>query len=77
MVLKKIDTYKHKGLRKKLVALLEEKGIKNKAVLDAIQTVPRHFFLDLAFDKCAYEVRAFQIGEEQTISQPYTVPYQS
>ena len=77
MVLKKIDTYKHKGLRKKLVALLEEKGIKNKAVLDAISTVPRHFFLDLAFDKIAYEDRAFQIGEEQTISQPYTVAYQS
>ena len=72
-----IDTYQHKGLRKKLVDILKEKGITNEAVLGAINTIPRHFFLDSVFDKIAYEDRAFPIGEGQTISQPYTVAYQS
>ncbi len=72
-----IDTYQHKGLRKKLVTQLREKGIKEEAVLQAIEKIPRHFFLDSAFDKIAYEDRAFPIGEGQTISQPYTVAYQS
>ena len=72
-----IDTYQHKGLRKKLVDILKEKGITNEAVLGAINTIPRHFFLDSIFDKIAYEDRAFPIGEGQTISQPYTVAYQS
>ncbi len=71
------DTYQHKGLRKQLVNLLKEKGITDEKVLDAINTIPRHFFLDSAFDKIAYEDRAFPIGEEQTISQPYTVAYQT
>jgi protein-L-isoaspartate(D-aspartate) O-methyltransferase len=71
------DSYQHKGLRKKLVDLLREKGITDESVLNAINTIPRHFFLDSAFDKIAYEDRAFPIGESQTISQPYTVAYQT
>lgn len=71
------DTYQHKGLRKKLVELLKEKGITDESVLDAINTIPRHYFLDSAFDKIAYEDRAFEIAAGQTISQPYTVAYQS
>jgi protein-L-isoaspartate(D-aspartate) O-methyltransferase len=71
------DTYQHKGLRKKLVDVLKEKGITDEKVLDAINTIPRHYFLDSAFDKIAYEDRAFPIAEAQTISQPYTVAYQS
>jgi protein-L-isoaspartate(D-aspartate) O-methyltransferase len=71
------DTYRHKGLRKKLVDLLQSKGITDERVLTAINTVPRHFFLDSAFDKVAYEDRAFPIAQQQTISQPYTVAYQS
>ena len=71
------DTYQHKGLRKKLVDHLRSKGITSELVLEAIYNVPRHFFLDSAFDKIAYEDRAFPIGEGQTISQPYTVAYQT
>ncbi len=71
------DTYRHKGLRKKLVDTIKKKGITDKQVLDAVEHVPRHFFLDSAFDEVAYEDRAFPIGEGQTISQPYTVAYQS
>lgn len=76
-MIKHSDSYKHKGLRKQLVQTIREKGIQNERVLEAIQTIPRHFFLDPAFDKIAYEDRAFPIGEGQTISQPYTVAYQS
>lgn len=71
------DTYRHKGLRKKLVQGIQAKGITDDRVLDAVLEVPRHFFLDSAFDEVAYEDRAFPIGEGQTISQPYTVAYQS
>jgi protein-L-isoaspartate(D-aspartate) O-methyltransferase len=71
------DTYQHKGLRKRLVDELISKGITDEKVLAAINTIPRHFFLDSAFDKIAYEDRAFPIGEDQTISQPYTVAYQT
>ena len=71
------DTYQHKGLRKKLIDILREKGITDERVLEAIQTIPRHYFLDSAFDKIAYEDRAFPIAEGQTISQPYTVAYQT
>ena len=71
------DTYMHKGLRKKLVEELREKGIKDERVLDAIMAIPRHFFLDTAFERIAYEDRAFPIAAGQTISQPYTVAYQS
>ncbi len=71
------DTYRHKGLRRKLMQEIQAKGISDERVLDAILEVPRHFFLDSAFDKKAYEDKAFPIGEGQTISQPYTVAYQS
>ncbi len=71
------DSYLHKGLRKKLVDQIREKGISDESVLLAILNVPRHFFLDSAFEKQAYEDRAFPIGEDQTISQPYTVAYQT
>jgi protein-L-isoaspartate(D-aspartate) O-methyltransferase len=71
------DTYQHKGLRKQLVAVLRDKRITDENVLKAINNIPRHFFLDSAFDKIAYEDRAFPIGEGQTISQPYTVAYQT
>lgn len=77
MIVQQQDTYRHKGLREKLVLLLQEKGIKDPSVLTAIRNVPRHFFLDPAFDKIAYEDRAFPIGEGQTISQPFTVAYQT
>lgn len=71
------DTYRHKGLRKKLTEIVRDKGITDERVLNAINNIPRHFFLDSAFDEVAYADRAFPIGEEQTISQPYTVAYQS
>lgn len=71
------DTYRHKGLRKKLIDVLKGKGIHEEKVLEAINNIPRHFFLDSAFDEAAYEDKAFPIGEGQTISQPYTVAYQS
>jgi protein-L-isoaspartate(D-aspartate) O-methyltransferase len=72
-----IDTYRHQGLRKKLVDTLRTKGISDETVLQAMADVPRHFFLDSAFDEIAYEDRAFPIGQGQTISHPYTVAYQS
>ena len=71
------DTYRHKGLRKKLVDALRTKDISDENVLNAINNIPRHYFLDSAFDDIAYEDRAFPIAEGQTISQPYTVAYQT
>ena len=71
------DTYMHKGMRRQLMNLLKEKGIRDERVLDAMNAIPRHWFLDSAFGKIAYEDRAFPIGEGQTISQPYTVAYQT
>jgi protein-L-isoaspartate(D-aspartate) O-methyltransferase len=71
------DTYRHKGLRRQLVDIVREKGITDQRVLQALSDIPRHFYMDSAFDKIAYEDRAFPIGEGQTISQPYTVAYQS
>ncbi|MFC4873623.1 protein-L-isoaspartate(D-aspartate) O-methyltransferase [Negadavirga shengliensis] len=76
-MLKPEDTYLHKGQRKELVKKLQEKGIKNQAVLDAINTLPRHFFFDSALLSHAYQDKAFPIGEGQTISQPYTVAFQT
>ena len=76
-MLKLEDTYLHKGKRKVLVAELRKKGIQNEAVLTAINTLPRHFFFDTALISHAYEDKAFPIGEGQTISQPYTVAFQS
>lgn len=71
------DTYRHKGLRRKLMEILREKGISDENVLTAMSNIPRHFFLDSAFDEIAYEDRAFPISQGQTISQPYTVAYQT
>jgi len=71
------DTYRHKGLRKKLIDSIREKGISDEKVLAAMMNIPRHFFLDTALQDIAYEDRAFPIAEGQTISQPYTVAYQT
>lgn len=71
------DLYKHKGMRRALVSQLRQKGIKDERVLAAIETVPRHFFFDKAFLEQAYQDKAFPIGEGQTISQPYTVAFQT
>lgn len=72
-----IDSFKHKGLRQKLVDTLISKGIKNEAVLEAIRTIPRHWFMDSSFLDHAYQDKAFPIAANQTISQPYTVAYQT
>lgn len=71
------DELRHQGLRAQLVKQLREKGITDEKVLEAIQTIPRHYFFDNAFEKIAYEDRAFPIAAGQTISQPYTVAYQT
>jgi protein-L-isoaspartate(D-aspartate) O-methyltransferase len=71
------DTFKHKGLRKKLVETLIKKGIKDKEVLNAVNSVPRHLFMDSGFVGHAYVDKAFPIAAEQTISQPYTVARQT
>lgn len=71
------DTYRHKGLRRKLVETVRSKGITDEKILTAIENIPRHFFLDSAFDEVAYEDKAFPIEASQTISQPYTVAYQT
>lgn len=71
------DTTRHQGKRRQLIQLLQEKGITDEAVLKAIGTIPRHFFLDSSFEHHAYQDKAFPIGAEQTISQPYTVAFQS
>ena len=71
------DNYMHRGMRKQLVQLLRDKGIKDENVLAAIERVPRHFFLDPAFERQSYEDRAFPITAGQTISQPYTVAFQT
>ena len=71
------DRLMHQGLRKQLVHQLREKGITDEKVLQAILAVPRHYFFDSAFEHIAYEDRAFPIAAGQTISQPYTVAYQT
>jgi len=71
------DLPKHKGLRNKLVKVVEGKGIKDKKVLDAIAKVPRHLFMDSGFIDFAYQDNAFPIAADQTISQPYTVAFQT
>jgi len=72
-----IDSFKHKGLRQKLVDVLVEKGIRDEAVLDAVGKVPRHLFMDSSFLDHAYQDKAFPIAANQTISQPYTVAFQT
>lgn len=71
------DTYRHKGMRLKMTELLKNKGISDESVLNAINTVPRHVFLDSSFVEFAYQDTAFPIGSGQTISQPSTVAFQS
>ena len=71
------DTFTHKGMRKKLVETLKNKGITNIEVLKAIDKIPRHLFMDSGFIDHAYVDKAFPIGADQTISQPYTVARQS
>ena len=71
------DTYRHKGLRRQLASLLKEKGIEDAEVLKAIETVPRHLFLNSSFIERAYEDIAFPIGSGQTISRPHTVAFQT
>lgn len=72
-----IDSYQHKGLRQQLVEQLKVKGITDRRVLDAIGKIPRHAFMDNAFLQFAYQDKAFPIDCEQTISQPYTVAFQT
>ena len=71
------DTFKHKGMRKKLSETVASKGITDKRILEAIAAVPRHLFMDSGFESHAYEDKAFPIAEGQTISQPYTVAFQT
>jgi protein-L-isoaspartate(D-aspartate) O-methyltransferase len=71
------DDLRHQGMRKKLVAGLKAKGIRDQKVLDAIGKVPRHLFMDSSFIHFAYKDQAFPIGSGQTISQPYTVAFQT
>ena len=71
------DTFRHKGLRNKLVLEIKDKGISDLKVLNAIQSIPRHLFMDSSFLDHAYQDKAFPISAGQTISQPYTVAFQS
>ncbi|PWK19529.1 protein-L-isoaspartate(D-aspartate) O-methyltransferase [Xanthomarina spongicola] len=71
------DTFKHKGLRQQLVETIKSKGIKNDKVLEAIGKIPRHLFMDSGFLDHAYQDKAFPIAADQTISQPYTVAFQT
>jgi protein-L-isoaspartate(D-aspartate) O-methyltransferase len=72
-----IDSFKHKGLRQQLVGEIRSKGIKDDEVLDAMSRIPRHLFLDSSFLEFAYQDKPFPIGSGQTISQPYTVAFQT
>jgi protein-L-isoaspartate(D-aspartate) O-methyltransferase len=72
-----IDSYRHKGLRKNLIKEIQGKGVKDSRVLAAMDKVPRHYFMDNAFLDFAYQDKAFPIGADQTISQPYTVAFQT
>jgi len=71
------DSLQHKGLRKKLIEIIAEKGITDQQILDAIGKIPRHLFMESSFEKFAYKDQAFPIEAGQTISQPYTVAYQT
>ncbi len=72
-----IDSYKHKGLREKLTNEIKKKGISDERILNAINKIPRHFFLNSSFLEFAYQDKPFPIGAGQTISQPYTVAFQT
>lgn len=71
------DSYKHKGQRLKLVRSLRKKGIKDERVLEAIEKIPRHYFMESGFEQFAYKDQAFPIAKGQTISQPFTVAFQT
>jgi protein-L-isoaspartate(D-aspartate) O-methyltransferase len=71
------DTFKHKGLRQQLVEVIKNKGIEDQKVLEAIGKIPRHLFMDSGFLDHAYQDKAFPIAADQTISQPYTVAFQT
>lgn len=71
------DNFKHKGKRQQLAAIVEAKGVRDKKVLEAIKTIPRHLFMDSSFEDHAYQDKAFPIAADQTISQPYTVAFQT
>lgn len=71
------DTFRHKGLRKQLVDGIRKQGVRDEAVLEAIMAIPRHYFMDSSFLEFAYEDKPFPIGSGQTISQPYTVAFQT
>lgn len=72
-----VDTFRHKGMRKKLVDTIKRKGIRDARILEAVDQIPRHRFLDSSFLEFAYEDKPFPIGSGQTISQPYTVAFQT
>ncbi len=72
-----MDNFRHKGLRKKLIEEIREKGIRNEEVLNAMSRVPRHLFMDSSFINFSYTDKAFPISAGQTISQPYTVAFQT
>ncbi|MEM0997553.1 MAG: protein-L-isoaspartate(D-aspartate) O-methyltransferase [Bacteroidota bacterium] len=72
-----VDTYKHKGMREKLIRILMDKGLEDPAVIEAMRAVPRHAFVEGAFAEAAYEDRSLPIGDSQTISQPLTVAFQT
>jgi len=72
-----MDTYRHRGMRRQLVEELRERGIQNEQVLATISAIPRHLFMDQMFEEWAYQDKAFPIGKGQTISQPFTVAYQT
>ncbi|WP_010227809.1 protein-L-isoaspartate(D-aspartate) O-methyltransferase [Gillisia marina] len=71
------DTFRHKGKRQQLAAIVEAKGVRDKKVLAAINKIPRHLFMDSSFEDHAYQDKAFPIAADQTISQPYTVAFQT
>lgn len=71
------DNYRHKGMRKKLVNEIQKQGILDERILDAVNAIPRHLFMDSSFLEFAYEDKPFPIGSGQTISQPYTVAFQT
>ncbi|MGA8852601.1 MAG: protein-L-isoaspartate(D-aspartate) O-methyltransferase [Christiangramia sp.] len=71
------DTYRHQGKRQQLVKTVKKKGIIDEKVLAAIGKIPRHLFMDSSFEDHAYQDKAFPIAADQTISQPYTVAFQS
>lgn len=71
------DTYRQRGKRRRLINTVKSKGIKDEKVLEALNRVPRHWFMDSGFEDHAYQDKAFPIAADQTISQPYTVAFQT